>query len=204
MDSRKLFPVICIADEAIDPDNSDVDKYSRERDPSLLKFLPGERPAIFHTIRLPTSVVLRSVERMNTEAEKFTMAFMFGVVKVENFVEEGRREPYTWAPEETIATPSAGKLSAITEEEMNLFTPAEILDVGSVIYQRAFLKKARKPLFVPQPTSVAACAARIAGYRLVAEQEALQQSNTEQAEQQAKTQDESGAEPTAASAAEAS
>ncbi len=191
MKSRNSFPVVCPFDEAIDPRESNLNLYVRTRDMKHLKFLPGELPVIFHTIRLPTSVVMRAIERAGTEAEKHTLAFCYGVVKVENFRTEDRPDPHTWSPGRTIDT-SFGKLTAIDDEELELFAPSEVADIGSVCHQRAFLARRRQPTFVPPDSSAQALALTTASRRLVAASETLPQNSDEAPEQPAQPQSESG------------
>lgn len=142
------FKVVTPFDPAIDDEKSNVAMYAQTRDLKYLTFLPGQQPTYFYVRRLPNSKALAIRQHATSEDFAAGMAFAAGVVQVDNLRTEGGTIP-TWKPSFLA---SDGKIDQMTQEEIDSvnFALDEIIDIGSVVYQRANLRVGR-PVYYALP-----------------------------------------------------
>ena len=137
------FQIVCRYDEAIDAEAmtpEDRAAYRDNFDVSLLKFVPGERPAIFFARRLKNSEMEECASQATVAAAHRT-AFAFGIMRVSDLrVGDERR---TW----TRSTPKPLNTAALDD-----FDFADIQEIGSAIYGRCHLGKGR-PAAWPLPAT---------------------------------------------------
>lgn len=127
--------VISVTDPAIDVGamtEDEMGRYAATRDISLLKFKPGRKPTRYFIRPIPRSVI-RYIREAASKGIRYGRAFCAAVVRVENYYPEGSSKPLdSWAP-------SDPKAPMMTDEESDLFVPADVEDVGAVAWQRSFL-----------------------------------------------------------------
>lgn len=140
------FEVVSVLDDAIDtasiPLQTMID-YTETRDFKLIAqhMLPGQQPTKFHVRAVPHSLWESYVCGAGEHDEiRFRRAFICGVVKVDNLLgNDGIGIP--WEPTKVLND----KLTIMTDEECNsAFSPAEVLEIGSVIFKHSFLPLRRK------------------------------------------------------------
>lgn len=164
------FRVVCPFDPAIDKD-SDVIKYAETRDMALLASRAGETMTVFHIRRLSQSRMLTLMAQSDVEDTRHAIAFMSSVIKVENLrMPDGSVSP-AWVPS-WFGNEQPNKSEMMKEHELELFALDEIIDIGSVAYQRAFLRNGRPVCFLPPQSSAIALGKKTRFFHL-AEQAAL-------------------------------
>lgn len=168
--SLSEFRVVCPFDPAIDAE-SDVIKYAELRDMDLLKVRGGETMTIFHIRRLTQSRVLTLMSQSDVEETRHAIAFMSSVVKVQNLRMPDGSTNHAWVPS-WLSASGETKSEIMKDHEMELFAIDEILDIGSVAYQRAFLRHGRPVCFLPPQSSAIALGKKMRSFHL-AEQVAL-------------------------------
>lgn len=155
--AEESFTVVCRYDEAIDAEamtSDERDHYRETGDMSALKFLDGERPALWHCRRLRTSE-MREVYAAPNDSARYEAAFARGLVKVENMRVGDSRQ--------TLGRPSDKPLN---DKALDMYDPADVLEVGAAIYGRSILGKGRPAAWPLPATSRLAVAALV--YRRVA------------------------------------
>lgn len=150
--------VVSAADEALDMSEAERLAYAEQRDPSMIRELPGQRAVRYVCRALSASEAVEMSAKTSAEVRAFT-AFMFGVVEIADADASGpcagkrltptrsidRNRPRIWSVEE---------LDGIVEA----FGVETVFEIGSFIFERAFLRKkkgsvhrhARRPYSVPQ------------------------------------------------------
>lgn len=172
MDNRieKTIKVITVYDTAINFDKatiidpvtkkSPLNEYIATRDFSKIEpyLITGELPTIFHVARL-TREMVRRISRIDVnDYTRAEFAFQYGLVRVENHVDdEGKTYP-EWKPNGLQSF--AGRTeTVVSDEEMNVFSVAQVTEIGSVIYQISFLERKMQGRLQLVPTSRALLAA---------------------------------------------
>lgn len=135
LESTRPFDVVCIYDPAIDSELSEVLEYGRERDISKLKFRDGMKPVKFTVERMNRRVMLRYICAAETDNERYLRAFACGVSRV-----TGLPDAPDWRAENFVEG-VAGRFRLITDEELERFEVADILEIGAVAYWRSFLRQ---------------------------------------------------------------
>lgn len=151
------FTVISVLDEAIDTESMPIEtmiEYSEKRDLKLIAqhMLPGKQPTKYHVRAVPHSLWESYVCAGGEHDEiRFRRAFICGVVRIENRIgDDGVSMP--WLPTKALND----KITIMTEDECNDgFSPAEVLEIGSVVYKHSFLHR-RTKLTYALPRSLAA------------------------------------------------
>lgn len=133
------FKVVSVLDPALDLTVAEAVKYHHERNFDTLRFLPGEKPTVFHVREVPHGLWESFVGACNTERERFYRAFAAGVERVENLVQTDGVALPTWAPSQRL--PRLKDVVIMSDEECHLFSPAEREEIGSVVYQHSFLHR---------------------------------------------------------------
>lgn len=144
--TAKEFVVVCATDDAIDLEQSNLDRYVITRDITHLKFKPGQEPMRYTLRRVPNSLVATWIDVAADDNLKRVRAFMASVVgwcgrKDENGRARGEEKP-DWCTK-----PNAPPSSTMTLEELDMFHPEDIADIGAVAYERCFLRPGREPLY---------------------------------------------------------
>lgn len=149
----ETFPLVRMFDPALEgADPADVMRYARTRDPDDIPSTQAA-PVVFHCRRLSRSQVFGFVEPAPNESLKFARAFAAGVVRVTGgaFGEEPG-----WSP----ADARRADYLAMQDDEIDTaggvgFAPAEIMEIGAVIYQRSVSPKGCEQRYRPLPSSLA-------------------------------------------------
>lgn len=162
------FAVVTPFDPAIDDGACKVAEYFETRDMALLKFHPAQSPTVFHVKRLPVSRVLSIMQHGTSEENRAALAFMSGVVRVDNLRMPDGSLHHQWTPE-WCRPASQATAQAMTDDELNQFALDEIIDIGSVVIARANLRHGRSPCFVPPQSSALALALKIRSCHRAAE-----------------------------------
>lgn len=152
MAKNQTFKVARIHDPAFAAaSREEVVKYARTREledmPVVAAGLP--QPLLFHCRRLTRSEMIDSVGRFEEEERKWAAAFCLGVVRI-----SGGRFGEGWEP----AGARAKDRHAMTDEELDhaQIAPADMRDIGQVIYARSDVPFDCAPLFQLLPSSLAA------------------------------------------------
>ena len=144
---------VSLSDPALDMEAMDpvLVTFMRDRDPALVRPLPGERVRWFHLghidmMAFRSYVVSGTPEPdASVSMEVAWRAFECGVARVE--MEDGSTlEP---SREESLANGMVRR--RWRPEQMDSFSPAEVWEIGALCYTRALLGKARKARFPLPP-----------------------------------------------------
>lgn len=133
------FKLVSTLDPALDLTVAEMLAYNRERDFATLRFVPGEKPTIFHVREVPHGMWEQYVAAGDSAHERFKRAFAAGVERVENMVQPDGVSLPSWAP--SFRHPRLKDVTMMSDEECNLFSPAEREEIGSVVYQHSFLPR---------------------------------------------------------------
>jgi len=145
------FRVVSVLDEALDVPGKELEQYASTRDFALVdnRYVPGQKPVIFHVREVPNELWETFVEGGTTDADRYKRAFMSGLEKVENLPDDAGQLK-TWAPSNKIKSLS---VTLLHDEDLKLFSPSERLEIGSVIYRHSFLPR-RTAADYPLPSSL--------------------------------------------------
>ena len=142
----KAFHVIACADPAIDTQqmtDAQMLDYITARDVSVLPIKTGQRATRFVLRPITQSEMLGYVMQGATDAEKHARAFRASVDSVQGAWIDGRQQADAWAP--------ADRRAPMTSAECELFSLAEILDIGGVAWTRSFLGQRIAPRYALPP-----------------------------------------------------
>jgi hypothetical protein len=140
------FKIICAFDSAIDfaaantlnaeKQVTPLHEYVNTRDYKSIEpcIKPGELPTEFICRRLSRSFMNGQMARVTNESEQAVLAFSYGVVGILGMKKEGASEPIEWAP-----TGRNGEAEYCTRDDLEAVSPAEVQEIGGVIYQKSFL-----------------------------------------------------------------
>lgn len=150
MQHLDTIPVARIFDPAFEQaDPAKVMRYARTRAPEDMPEVQGT-PVVFHCRRLTRSQVFGFVEPAPNESLKFARAFAAGVVRVTGG---------DFGPDPGWSPTDVGKRDylAMQDDEVDSagFAPAEIVEIGAVIYQRSMAPKGFAQRYRPLPSSLA-------------------------------------------------
>lgn len=157
-----LLRVASIADTAIDtkamsePGESGrmlVTEYLENRDPDLVKAVPGSKVTWFYTRRLRSGEFNTYVRTASTDQEQYQRAFAIGVVKIENFSEVGSKNVIPEYKPDGEGRQGQGSISYFTDDQLDAIAPAFIEEIGAVIWQRSFLAHMPEVSYPPRPSS---------------------------------------------------
>jgi hypothetical protein len=123
---------------AVDPATGDspLGVYVANRDEKTIApfIVPGKSPTWFNIKHLSRYVMHNLVCKGSTQEDKFSLAFQYGVTLAENVVDANNQIVNQVAP-----TGKTGDTSYWTNADLELFSEAEILEVGAVVYNTSFL-----------------------------------------------------------------
>lgn len=154
--------VACPFDPALDRSTEEyrarINRYHVSRDPKELEGLElsGHRIRWFHIRRLPRSVAAQIDATAKGQIGSQIAAFRSSVVAVEHLDKDDGGFEERWEPE--CAKPGNDLKSGLTIQELDLFTPEEMYDIGAVARGRASLRHGKQPFFPPLESSVRALA----------------------------------------------
>lgn len=148
----ETFKTVSISDPALDLEAMDpvFVKFMRERDMSLVRIIEGARPRYFHLGHIDMAIFrsyvsLGGIDSHSVTPEAAWRAFECGVVRIE--MEDGSAmEPQK---EDVLANGQVRR--RWREDQLEVFSPAEVIEIGSLCYTRALLGKARKAHFALPP-----------------------------------------------------
>jgi hypothetical protein len=143
-DPTKSTVVIASVDPAIDTERMTEERmldYMRTRDVSKLSIKTGKNPTRFHVRPITQAQMLFHVMHGTSHEDRCVRAFASSVERVDGAWIDGRE--CTWAPADTR--------ERMTAAELENFSLAEILDVGSVAWTRSFLGQRIALRCVPLP-----------------------------------------------------
>lgn len=153
--------VVSVADMAIDTDAMNemgpggtlqIIRYAETRDPSLLKFVPGEKATWFTIRRLRASEFTRFVRSAPTPNEQYMRAFSIGVTRIEDVrLLESKQTVAAYEPDGS-AKRDGGTVRYYTDNQIDEISPAYVEEIGKLVYDRCFLAHAREVCF-PLPPS---------------------------------------------------
>ena len=178
MQSTKGLKTVCIFDPAIAKavPAEELIAYARSRKyADIEKYITkGDPPAVYHYRRLSRSVMDRYVDVQPSDEGKSAAAFQYGLLSVDMKREDdGTR--IAFAPTGKTSTPD-GDIPTLNDKELALFSRAEHVEIGTVIWNASFLP----PWFAqpyPVPGSSLALWARTAPPSAEANQSTVPQSN---------------------------
>jgi hypothetical protein len=139
---NKHSKIITVYDTAIDhgrasaPDKDGkipIVEYSNRRELAIIEpyLIPAESPTIFTVQNLSREMTRKIARFSSNEYQNNELAFQYGVVSVENHVDNDGKLLPTWKP--------TGEF--ITEDELALFSPAQINEIGGYVYSKSFLER---------------------------------------------------------------
>lgn len=135
MQRDETYTLISVNDPAVDTTKITIEKmleYINDRDESIIANAidPAQPPARFTCREVPRKFWSRFVMEGRCESDNVERAFRAGVRSVVNLMgDDGVRNEERWdVPDEIMAI-----------ESVDRFTPAQVQEIGSVIYQRSFL-----------------------------------------------------------------
>jgi hypothetical protein len=151
MHSTKEFRTVCSSDPAIDLHKSNLDRYVVTRDLAHLVFHPGKHPVYYVLKRPPTNLVVSFIEAGLDEKTRHIRAFMCSTVGWQYLPDgDGIQRDLAGHPGWVEKRQESG---CMTTEELNLFHPEDVLEIGAIAYQRCFLRRGREVLYTAPPTS---------------------------------------------------
>lgn len=146
-------------DPAIDHAQSNIGKFIESRDVAHLVIREGRRPAAFHLRAIPNRLVLDHLATESNIERKRQLAFRSALVRVEN-AQLGDITSPLWQPQvvaDAQRTSEGRGLSRmftlVSDDELELFDPATVMEIGEVALTRAFLPKAFEASYALPPTS---------------------------------------------------
>jgi hypothetical protein len=152
-------------------------EYGRTRDMKVIEryISPQDRPTFYYHRKLPRSVMDRYVDTQPSDEGKAVAAFQYGVYRVDNRREDdGAR--VNWEPSGSVQTRD-GDIRTLTDAEMELFSRAEQIEIGNVVWNASFLPGWIERGYPLPPTSLALWA-RTASPSAVASLQMLVPSNS--------------------------
>lgn len=142
--------VVSSCDPAVDQKASRLDKYYATRDLKHLVIKEGATPAYFYLRRIPRSLVTQWIQSAPNDNQAFVRAFECALVCAENVVTEDGKVIPRWEPKWVTSRSSTPVLE---QDEMNLFHPDDVVEIGHLAYERAFLRPGREPCYPVPPLS---------------------------------------------------
>jgi hypothetical protein len=139
MHSTAPIRVVSTSDPAIDRDRTDFEKYTVSRDLSYVVNKRDKQPAIYHVRRIPRRLVLKYILEAHDPVTQRLRAFECGVVRVERpYEDDGSQSKADFAPQWTDS--KSDKLQIMSDEEVERFPAEDVLEIGEVAFQHAFLR----------------------------------------------------------------
>ncbi len=157
----KPFELYSLADSAVDIDAMGVvvcGDYMRQREPALLKFVPGKKPTVFVCSDIPASVFSRYVMAGDTDVERNRRAFQAGVIKVRNLVSRIDGEKRAEVEPEDAVQLRDRKIWA--DDRLDLFAPVYQQEIGSVLLMRSAVPFGSSVTYPPPPLLLSVYLAR--------------------------------------------
>lgn len=158
---QEQFRIVSVLDPAIDTENMPMEtmqRYIETRDEKLITpyIRPGGLPTWFHIREIPRRLMTRFVQSAaGVESMRNDHAFRAGVVLVENVHQEDGPHLVSWKPPRT-------KDDVLPEDVVEQrFSPAEVDEVGCVIWHHSFLARKMRRTFPLPHTSLEALSARV-------------------------------------------
>lgn len=153
--------VVSIEDSAVDvvASEENIKDYLLHRDMSLLKFLPAEKPTVFHLALIKTRAFTQYVDLADTAGEKYLRAFQVSCVQIDDLVTpDGDPIPLVKPAGKTQAGSIFGTF--VTDEQLDDIPPAYVSEMGKIAYERSRLGKRSGAIFQPLPSSLTGLAQR--------------------------------------------
>jgi hypothetical protein len=150
---EKTLRTVSITDPHIDRRKSNLRKFVETRDASHLTFKGDAKKAVWYTLRyIPRGLHVTYISEAKSLPQKWSRAFAVGVVKVDNLETQDGRKVLEWKPQEVIET-ATGKLSVVSEDELDLFDGQTMNEIGKVADDYSFLPRPEKGSFALPHTS---------------------------------------------------
>lgn len=131
------FRAVSVMDPALNLSVKETWDYISTRDYSLVKTHSGVKPTVFHVTEVPHGLWEEYVAAADNPRERHRRAFQSGVEKVENLVQPDGVALPSWSP--SYRHPRLTNVVMMSDEECQLFSPAEREEIGAVVYQHSFL-----------------------------------------------------------------
>lgn len=142
---------VCTLDPAIDFTDLDLSAYIATRDASMVRELPG-RSLVWYVVQPLSADAFFMVEGASNAGLKIRTAFGWGVVAIESLRPGERMEP-----QQRVKGPDGRSRGAWSSSELAEIAETvgmrAIIEIGSLIYERALLGKAAggtEPYSLPQ------------------------------------------------------
>jgi hypothetical protein len=154
---QEKFKTVCSNDPEIDTtkiEASTMGEFLRERsglDTIRHAFTP-RGPVIFNICEIPQSL-WDWVDEPESEAQKYKRAFMAGVESVENVMQTNGTPLPSVSGTKTLANGTT-QVDIMQERDLQYFSPAERLEIGSVAYTHSFLHRKIVSCFRLPPASL--------------------------------------------------
>lgn len=195
----RTLRVVCCFDPALDLSKEELDEYVDKRpDASTLRLLPGTKATVYH-VRPLSKAMMRHCDAALDSTERALRAFIAGVEKIENLVQDDGTVTPLLQPTLPVPLPGGAQVRFWRDEELELVSHWALVEIGGVAYSHSSFPPgiARHYLLLrSSPLVVEAVTRRLAGRIL---RDAPKSSETPEPER-TKTPAESGGAPTAATA----
>lgn len=132
------FQVVSVLDEDLDMTYQERLAYAGERDYSKVKLKPGRKAVVYHVREVPHQLWESFVDAGDSQSEKYRRAFMVGVERVDHLPIDDGSLRERWVPNTKNARTDQIVMS---DDDLQLFSPAERQEIGSVVYNHSFLPK---------------------------------------------------------------
>jgi len=141
------YKTISLMDPAVDRARMPVEEqlaYVRTRDLALLNpyLIPGLLPVVFHFREIRHQIWRSFIVGDDAIEAKHARAFQAGLVRVENFTDEHGSIMRSW-------TPPTHANGVMTEDAVGKFAWVDIIEIGSVVYQKSPLRPGTEQIFHP-------------------------------------------------------
>jgi hypothetical protein len=161
-DKTKIYPIVVPYDPAIDLDACDIVAYAGtcdskgnqlsygHRDINKLVFKPGSKPTLYWT-RCLSMYQATEIQRQCASNPMSALQFAnWGLVRIDDFVDETGKEWATWEPSEKIEDKKTGVFEIVVGSSLfKLFPGADVIEICNFVELRSFLhpkKEGRYPL----------------------------------------------------------
>lgn len=135
-------------DPAVDHKESRLDKFYTTRDQEHLVIKEGAQPTVYHLRRVPRSLVTKWIQSATTMNESYVRAFECALVKVENLVDDTGKVIPVWEPKWVT---NKDTTPVLTNEELDLFHPDDVFEIGHLAWERCFLRPGSDPSYPVPP-----------------------------------------------------
>ena len=132
--------VVSVTDPAIDLTKTDLQLYADKRDVSTVVVKKGQLCTRYHLRPLSTKMFNRFVKPA-APAVQNERAFALAVTQVDNMITRDGQTIGNWVPGGTFNLPGIADGTMVSDDEIELFWPSVVEEIGSVAYRMSFLPR---------------------------------------------------------------